>query len=40
MSNLNLYDSLTGALNRAGFRAHLERAMVRSERYGFTLIRF
>ena len=28
-------DSLTGALNRAGFRAHLERAMVRSERYGF-----
>ena len=28
-------DGLTGALNRAGFRAHLERAMDRSERYGF-----
>jgi len=28
-------DSLTGALNRVGFRAHLERAMDRSERYGF-----
>jgi diguanylate cyclase (GGDEF)-like protein len=28
-------DTLTGALNRAGFRAHLERAMHRSERYGF-----
>ena len=28
-------DPLTGALNRAGFRAHLERAMNRSERYGF-----
>lgn len=28
-------DALTGALNRAGFRAHLERAMNRSERYGF-----
>jgi diguanylate cyclase (GGDEF)-like protein len=28
-------DALTGALNRAGFRAHLERAMTRSERYGF-----
>jgi diguanylate cyclase (GGDEF)-like protein len=28
-------DPLTGALNRAGFRAHLERAMGRSERYGF-----
>jgi len=28
-------DALTGALNRAGFRAHLERAMGRSERYGF-----
>jgi diguanylate cyclase (GGDEF)-like protein len=28
-------DPLTGALNRAGFRAHLERAMSRSERYGF-----
>ena len=28
-------DPLTGALNRVGFRAHLERAMVRSQRYGF-----
>jgi diguanylate cyclase (GGDEF)-like protein len=28
-------DALTGALNRSGFRAHLERAMNRSERYGF-----
>lgn len=28
-------DPLTGALNRAGFRAHLERAMDRSHRYGF-----
>lgn len=28
-------DSLTGALNRVGFRAHMERAMERSERYGF-----
>ncbi len=28
-------DTLTGALNRVGFRAHLERAMSRSERYGF-----
>ena len=28
-------DPLTGALNRVGFRAHLERAMGRSERYGF-----
>jgi diguanylate cyclase (GGDEF)-like protein len=28
-------DPLTGALNRIGFRAHLERAMDRSERYGF-----
>lgn len=28
-------DPLTGSLNRAGFRAHLERAMDRSERYGF-----
>ena len=28
-------DPLTGVLNRAGFRAHMERAMGRSERYGF-----
>lgn len=28
-------DTLTGALNRVGFRAHLSRAMGRSERYGF-----
>ncbi len=28
-------DTLTGALNRAGFRAHIERAIDRSERYGF-----
>jgi diguanylate cyclase (GGDEF)-like protein len=28
-------DTLTGALNRVGFRAHMERAMDRSERYGF-----
>ncbi|PLW81681.1 hypothetical protein CWI75_14555 [Kineobactrum sediminis] len=28
-------DQLTGALNRAGFRAHLERAMHRSQRYSF-----
>lgn len=28
-------DVLTGALNRAGFRAHLERAMHRSQRYSF-----
>ena len=28
-------DPLTGALNRTGFRAHLERAMQRSQRYNF-----
>lgn len=28
-------DVLTGALNRVGFRAHLERAMQRSQRYNF-----
>lgn len=28
-------DALTGVLNRVGFRAHLERAMDRSKRYGF-----
>jgi diguanylate cyclase (GGDEF)-like protein len=32
---LSKRDTLTGALNRLGFRAHLERAMDRSERYGF-----
>lgn len=32
---LSSRDTLTGALNRVGFRAHLERAMGRSERYGF-----
>jgi diguanylate cyclase (GGDEF)-like protein len=32
---LSSRDTLTGALNRAGFRAHLERAIHRSERYGF-----
>ncbi len=30
-------DPLTGALNRVGFRAHLERAMERSERHGFNI---
>lgn len=28
-------DTMTGALNRSGFRAHLQRAIDRSERYGF-----
>ena len=28
-------DALTGALNRVGFRAHLDRAMDRSKRYNF-----
>lgn len=28
-------DPLTGALNRGGFRAHLQRAMQRSQRYNF-----
>ncbi|MEE4143810.1 MAG: bifunctional diguanylate cyclase/phosphodiesterase [Halieaceae bacterium] len=35
IQQLSNRDALTGALNRAGFRAHLERAMDRSERYGF-----
>jgi diguanylate cyclase (GGDEF)-like protein len=35
IQQLSSRDALTGALNRAGFRAHLERAMDRSERYGF-----
>jgi len=32
---LSSRDALTGALNRAGFRAHLQRAMQRSQRYNF-----
>jgi diguanylate cyclase (GGDEF)-like protein len=35
IQQLSNRDSLTGALNRMGFRAHVERAMKRSERYGF-----
>jgi len=35
IQQLSNRDPLTGALNRIGFRAHLERAMGRSERYGF-----
>lgn len=35
IQQLSNQDPLTGALNRAGFRAHLERAVDRSERYGF-----
>jgi diguanylate cyclase len=35
IQQLSICDSLTGALNRSGFRAHLERAMTRSERYSF-----
>lgn len=35
IQKLSSRDPLTGALNRAGFRAHLERAIGRSERYGF-----
>ena len=35
IQKLSNRDTLTGTLNRAGFRAHLERAMGRSERYGF-----
>jgi diguanylate cyclase (GGDEF)-like protein len=36
IQQLSNRDSLTGALNRAGFRAHMERAMERSERYDFS----
>ena len=36
IQQLSNRDSLTGALNRTGFRAHVERAMDRSERYGFS----
>jgi diguanylate cyclase (GGDEF)-like protein len=35
ISELSSRDALTGTLNRAGFRAHLERAMQRSQRYRF-----
>ncbi len=35
IQQLSNRDSLTGVLNRVGFRAHMERAMERSERYGF-----
>ena len=35
IQQLSNRDPLTGALNRGGFRAHLERAMGRSARYGF-----
>jgi diguanylate cyclase (GGDEF)-like protein len=35
IQQLSNRDPLTGALNRVGFRAHLERAMGRSKRYGF-----
>lgn len=35
IQQLSNRDSLTGALNRTGFRAHMERAMERSERYDF-----
>lgn len=36
IEQLSNRDSLTGALNRMGFRAHLERAMERSQRYKFS----
>ena len=35
IQRLSNQDPLTGALNRSGFRAHLERATDRSKRYGF-----
>jgi diguanylate cyclase (GGDEF)-like protein len=35
IENLSNRDALTGALNRTGFRAHVERAIERSERYDF-----
>ncbi len=34
IKKLSSHDPLTGALNRAGFRAHLERSIERSQRYG------
>ncbi len=34
VKQLSNRDSLTGTLNRAGFRAHLERSIERSHRYG------
>ena len=33
--NLSSHDPLTGALNRSGLRAHMERAIERSQRYHF-----
>ncbi|MCL4104314.1 UNVERIFIED_CONTAM: hypothetical protein GTU68_047276 [Idotea baltica] len=36
IQRLSNQDPLTGALNRSGFRAHLERATDRSKRYGFS----
>ncbi|TXS91293.1 EAL domain-containing protein [Parahaliea maris] len=36
IEQLSNRDSLTGALNRTGFRAHLERAVERSQRYSFS----
>ena len=35
IQGLSNRDALTGALNRTGFRAHVERAIERSERYQF-----
>lgn len=35
IQSLSNRDALTGALNRTGFRAHVERAIKRSERYQF-----
>ncbi|MEH6519434.1 MAG: GGDEF domain-containing response regulator [Halioglobus sp.] len=35
IQQLSNRDALTGVLNRTGFRAHIERAMSRSERHGF-----
>jgi diguanylate cyclase (GGDEF)-like protein len=35
IEQLSNRDGLTGALNRVGFRAHLQRAITRSERYEF-----
>ncbi len=35
IAHLSSRDPLTGALNRTGFRAHLDRALDRSKRYGF-----